>query len=46
MPKFVKPSGIVLEINENAIEYVKTLGWKEYKKPKPKAKPKKAKDNG
>jgi hypothetical protein len=25
--KWVKPNGKVMEINDNAIEYVKSLGW-------------------
>ena len=42
MAKWIKPNGKVLEINDNAIEYVKTLGWKPHAEaPKEKASKKK-----
>jgi ribosomal protein L15 len=35
--KWTKPSGLEVETNDlpETIEYCKSIGWKEYKKPKP-----------
>lgn len=37
MPKYIKPNGTPIEVNDNAKEYAESLGWK---LDKPKAKPK------
>ena len=34
MPKYVKPNGTEIEINEESEEYAKSIGWTKYKAPK------------
>jgi len=36
MAKWIKPNGKEVEIHENSIEYVKSIGWKPAKKRGPK----------
>lgn len=40
MPKYVKPNGTEIDINDNAIAYVESLGWKPKGAAKKKAKKK------
>ena len=42
MHKMVKPSGVEVEVNENSVEYAKSLGWKL----KPEDKPKRGRQSG